>query len=99
MITPKRGGPLSDDEIINLDLFDNFNEEMENMTDVEEGNLFLLNEFKEIEELMDDRLEFFVQKEKLHQIVNLIFEKQIDNLMFGEISNSKDFEHLMRCVA
>jgi hypothetical protein len=28
------------------------------MIDVEEGNLFLLYEFKEIEELMDDGLEF-----------------------------------------
>lgn len=31
---------------------------MEDMIDVEEGNFFLLNEFKEIEELMDDGLEF-----------------------------------------
>ncbi len=59
----------------------------------------MLNEFKEIEELMDDGLELFVQKEGLHQIVNLIFEKQTNNLMFGEISNSEDFEDLMQCVA
>ncbi len=48
---------------------------------------------------MDDGLELFVQKEGLHQIVNLIFEKQTNNLMFGEISNSEDFEDLMQCVA
>ncbi len=79
MIAPKEGGPLSDDEIINLDFFENFNEKMEDVADdvtnVEEGNLLILNEFKEIEELMDDGLEFFVQKEGLHQIVNLFFEK------------------------
>jgi hypothetical protein len=79
LIAPKEGGPLSDDEIINLDFFDNFNEEMEDVAndviDVEKGNLFLLNEFKEIEELMDDGLELFVQKEGLHQIMNLIFER------------------------
>jgi hypothetical protein len=79
LIAPKEGGPLSDDEIINLDFFENFNEKMEDVADdvtnVEEGNLLILNEFKEIEELMDDGLEFFVQKEGLHQIVNLFFEK------------------------
>jgi hypothetical protein len=98
LITPKEGGPLSNDKIINLDFFNKFNEEMEDVTNVEEGNLFLLNEFKEIEELMDDGLEFFVQKERLHQIVNLILKKQADNLMFVEISNYEDFEDLMRCV-
>jgi hypothetical protein len=33
LIAPKEGGPLSDDEIINLDFLDNSNEEMEDVAD------------------------------------------------------------------
>jgi hypothetical protein len=61
----KEDSLLSNDEI-NFESSNNSNEKMETMADdvanVEESNLFLLDESKEVEELMDDGLNFLCNK-------------------------------------
>jgi len=47
--------------------------------------LFLLNISSEVKELMDNGLDLFVHNEGPHQIMNLLFEKQVNKVMFGEI--------------
>jgi hypothetical protein len=47
---------------------------------------------------MDNGLDLFVQNEDPHQIMNLLFEKQVNKVVFGEIFYSNDFEDWLQCV-
>jgi len=51
-----------------------------------------------VEDLMDNGLEDFMQNEGPNQIMNLMFEKHANNVMFSEIFDYNDFEDWMRCV-
>lgn len=51
-----------------------------------------------MEELQDNRLDTFVMQERPNQSINLLLEEQIDNIIFGQLSNYEDFENYMRCV-
>jgi len=51
-----------------------------------------------LEELQDNRLDTFVMQERPNQSINLLLEEQIDNIIFGQLSNYEDFENYMRCV-
>ncbi len=44
------------------------------------------------EEMQDDKMDCFVMQEGPNQMVNLLLEEQTDNIIYGELSNSKDFE-------
>jgi hypothetical protein len=37
-------------------------------------------------------------QERPNQITNLLLEEQIDNIIFGQLSNYEDFENDMKCV-
>jgi hypothetical protein len=37
-------------------------------------------------------MDCFVMQEGPNQMVNLLLEEQTDNIIYGELSNSKDFE-------
>lgn len=43
-----------------------------------------------LEEMEDDEMEDMVRQEGPPQIINLLVENQIDNIMFGELSDSND---------
>jgi len=45
-----------------------------------------------VEDLMDNGLEDFMQNEGPNQIMNLMFEKHANNVMFSEIFDYNDFE-------
>jgi len=51
-----------------------------------------------VEDLMDNGLEDFVQKESPNQIMNLMLEEHVNNVISGEIFDSNDFENWMQCV-
>jgi hypothetical protein len=53
---------LSNDEI-NFNSSDDLNEEMEEMVDDEQRRLFLQDKLEVVKDLMDNMIEFFVQKE------------------------------------
>ncbi len=40
-----------------------------------------------------------MQEEGLNQMMNLILEEQVDNVMFGDISESDDYEDWIKCNA
>lgn len=67
--------PLFDDETNNSSI-DDFDEEMVDLVDDEQKKLFLQNKVTIVENLMDNRLQYFVQLEGPNQIMNLILEKQ-----------------------
>jgi flagellin-specific chaperone FliS len=58
----------------------------------------LPNISNEVKKLTDNGLDLFVQNESPHQIINLLFEKQVNKVMFGEIFYSNDFEDWLLCV-
>jgi hypothetical protein len=37
-------------------------------------------------------------QERPNQIINILLEEQIDNIIFGQLSNYEDFENDMKCV-
>jgi hypothetical protein len=47
---------------------------------------------------MDNGLETFMQEERPNQIMNLILEEQVDNVMFGDISEFEDYEDWIRYI-
>ncbi len=47
---------------------------------------------------MDNGLDLFVHNEGPHQIMNLLFEKQVNKVMFGEMFYTDDFEDWLQCV-
>jgi len=48
--------------------------------------------------LIDNGLETFVQEKGPNQIMNLIMEEHADNVMFGDIVESNDYEDWIRCI-
>ncbi len=44
------------------------------------------------EEMQDDRMDCFVMQKGPNQMVNLLLEEQTDNIIYDELSDSKDFE-------
>ncbi len=89
---------LSDDEY-EFDFFEDFNENVINVVDDEQNDLFLPNNVREEEDLMDNGFENFVEKEGPNQVMHLILEKQGNNVQFDEIFDFKDFEDLLKCIA
>jgi hypothetical protein len=65
---------LSDDEY-EFDFFEDFNENVINVVDDEQNDLFLPNNVREEEDLMDNGFENFVEKEGPNQVMHLILEK------------------------
>jgi hypothetical protein len=49
------------------------------------------------EEMQDDRMDCFVMQDGPNKMVNLLLEEQI-NIIYGELSNSKDFEDWIQFV-
>lgn len=71
---------------------------MKERTNDEQTKMFLHGNLEVAKDLTENGLEAFVQKESLSQIMSLLLEEQLDNLMFGEISDTNDFEDQIRCV-
>ncbi len=65
---------MSDDEY-EFDFFEDFNENVINVVDDEQNDLFLPNNVREEEDLMDNGFENFVEKEGPNQVMHLILEK------------------------
>ncbi len=89
--------PLSNDESTS-NASNSFNVETKDVVDDETRYLFLLNGSREVEELIENKLNLFVQNEDLRHIMNLLLEKQVNMVMFGEISDFDDFKDQLRCV-
>jgi hypothetical protein len=68
------------------------------VVDDETKDMFLPNESKEVEKLMDNEFNLFVQNKSPHHIMNLLLEEQANRVLFGKNSNSDDFEDWMRCA-
>jgi hypothetical protein len=68
------------------DISNSGNDETKAM-ELDESNFFEDQEV--LEELWDNKLDTFVMQERFNQIINLLLEEQIDNIIFGKISNMK----------
>lgn len=51
-----------------------------------------------LEEMDDDVMETMVKHEGPIQILNLLIKNQVDNIVFGELSNFDDLEDWMWCT-
>lgn len=88
---------LSDEED-HSDFFNDSDEDMEELADDEQEKLFLHMNTSSLEDVVDNGLETFVQKEGPNQIMNLILKEQTDNVVFGDIFEYQDYEDWIRCV-